>query len=170
MYYGGCWDLEEAEEIKIKCYADALAFHNNIPELKRLLERRKLKMTDEPIPEEEEMKDLETGPIELPRLDVSKYIGRKTKVAKAGIYKGQYGYFIRFETEPLDKIRDLEITSTTVLGLQQDANGKIGWGAGTKMDLFLKKYGVEHWKAIIGKEVIVQTRLGNDGKEYLTFN
>jgi len=114
----------------------------------------------------EEVIDLgETGIIELPKFNASNYIGKKFKVEKVTEHKGQYGFFVKFTTAPVEG----EIRASRVIGLQIDINGKVGWGIGTKMAQFLSKYGVSHYRNMIGKEVIVQTVTGKDGTDYLTF-
>lgn len=117
----------------------------------------------------------EIGQIELPKLDVSKYIGTKVKIATAETHEGAYGYFVKIETDPVDTIErkdqdDIVLTPSTIFSLQQDADGKIGWGEDTKLGKYLKKMGVAHFKELVGKEVIVQVRQSKDGEqEFLTF-
>lgn len=114
------------------------------------------------------------GKIELPKVDVSKYIGEKTKIVSAETHQGAYGYYVKVEGEVLETIGDgdnaVQLKASAVLGLQEDAKGQIGWGEDTKMDKFLKSMGVEHFKDLVGKEVIMQTRQAkNSDTEFLTF-
>lgn len=114
------------------------------------------------------------GKIELPKIDVSKYIGEKTKIVSAETHQGAYGYYVKVEGEVLDTIGDgdnaVELRASAIIGLQTDAEGKIGWGADTKMDKFLKVMGVEHFKDLVGKEAVIQTRQSkNSETEFLTF-
>jgi hypothetical protein len=115
-----------------------------------------------------------TGEIELPKLDVSGYVGRKTKIVKVGEYEGRYGNFIKPETETIDTLeRDggsIEIKATRVFGLQEDKEGNIGWGAKTKLGIYLAKMGVTHYRDLVGKEVVIQTTTSKEGVDFLTFN
>jgi hypothetical protein len=115
-----------------------------------------------------------TGEIELPKLDVSGYVGRKTKIVKVGEYEGKFGNFIKLETETIDTLeRDsgsIEVRATRVFGLQKDKDGNIGWGAKTKLGVYLAKMGVTHYRDLVGKEVVIQTTTNKEGVDFLTFN
>ena len=116
----------------------------------------------------EEVVDLgETGLIDLPKFDPTSHIGKKLPIAEVVEGKGKYGYYVKFITTPVEE--GSNIKASKVVGLQEDAQGKIGWGKGTKMDLFLSKHAVAHYKEMVGKEVIIQTTIAKDGNEYLTF-
>lgn len=111
------------------------------------------------------------GEIELPQLDVKQYIGKRVKIASTKTCQGSFGYMVQVITEPVAQLKDgKDITASRIFGLQQDAEGKIGWGKETALGIFLSKMKVKHFKDLVGKEVIVQTRVSNkDGKDYLTF-
>lgn len=114
------------------------------------------------------------GKIELPKIDVSKYIGEKTKIVSAETHEGSYGYFVKVEGEVLETIGEgdkaTDIRASAIIGLQIDAEGNIGWGEDTKMDKFLKLMGCEHYKDLVGKEAVIQTRQAkNSETEFLTF-
>lgn len=114
------------------------------------------------------------GKIDLPKLDISKYIGEKTKIVSADTHQGAYGYYVKVEGEVLEtlgtKENPIELRASAVIGLQQDEKGVVGWGADTKMDKFLKLMGVEHFKDLVGKEAIMQARQAkNSDTEFLTF-
>ena len=116
----------------------------------------------------EEIIDLgETGVIDLPKFDASAHIGKKLPIEKVSEHKGKFGYFVKFTTAPIEV--GSEIRASRVVGLQEDKDGKIGWGEGTKMSLFLAKYAVAHYREMEGKEIIIQTTTGKDGNEYLSF-
>ncbi len=62
---------------------------------------------------EKKMEDMEgmeeinmpvAGEIELPRLNLEPYIGRKSRIAEVKAYKGKYGYVLKVSTEPLDEL------------------------------------------------------------------
>jgi len=117
----------------------------------------------------------ETGQIELPTIDVTKYVGNKAKIATVDECEGNYGYFVKVETVILETIEGgenpIEIKASRIFGLQKDSEGKIGWGKVTNLGTFLEKMGVAHYKELVGKEVIVQTVINKkDKKDYLCFN
>lgn len=121
-----------------------------------------------------------TKEIDLPSLDVSKYIGWKTKIAQVSENQGQFGYFIKIETDVLEVVQEmkdpdtgkpLQLRASRVFGLQEDSEGNVGWGKQTKLGQFLEKMKCKHYNDLVGKEVIVQTVTNkNDGRDYLTFN
>lgn len=110
------------------------------------------------------------GLIDLPKIDVKKYIGMKAKIDRAEVYEGTYGYYVKVETAPLDVIdtkeKAIEIRGSAILGLQNDIDGRIGWGEGTKTDKALKYYNVKHFSELVGKTVLV---IGKQGKDNQTF-
>ena len=121
-----------------------------------------------------ELKD--THEIELPSLDVSKYVGTKVKIDAISENQGNFGYFVKVETQVLDVIQEmkdpesgkpLQLRASRIFGLQEDAEGNIGWGKQTKLGVFLAKMKCKHYKDLLGKEVVVQTITNkNDGKDY----
>ena len=120
-----------------------------------------------------ELKD--TGEIELPQIDVSKYIGKKAKIEQVTEHTGQYGFYIKIQTVVLDTIEGgkepIALRASRVFGLQKDAEGKIGWGKDTNLGVFLKKKNVKHYKDLVGLEVVVQTQISKKNqKDYLSFN
>ncbi len=114
-----------------------------------------------------------TTEIELPRLDVTQYIGRRALIDRVEECEGDYGYFVRVETQPVDTIGQgeklRELRASQLFGLQKDALGKVGWGKNSKMGKFLEKMNVPHYRDLVGREVIVQTRTSKDGMDFLTF-
>lgn len=123
-----------------------------------------------------------TGEIDLPKFDATKYIGKTGTIVSVTEHKGIHGYYVKMTTDVLEEGGD--IRASKVLGLQTiaevndgkpvlDGEGKpklkIGWGPETKMGLFLKKHGVEHYNHLIGKQVIIQTRTSKEGTDFLTF-
>ena len=138
-------------------------------------------LTDELKQQQEENKKMEshnnetvvlgaTGPIELPKFDPSPYVGKRVKIEKIEEKRGVNGYYIRILTEVVAKIGDSEVRASKILGLQQDKDGKVGWDWNTKTGVYLKKWNVKHYNELIGKEVMLQSQMGSDGRDYLTFN
>lgn len=115
---------------------------------------------------------IKTGIIELPKLDVSSYIGKKAKLERITEMKGQFGYCVKIETEIIAKIGNqenpIELRGSRIFGLFQDKEGNIGWSAETKLGQFLAKHKVPHYNELAGKEVILQTNT-KEGQDYLTF-
>ena len=124
------------------------------------------------------------GEIELPSIDVTQYVGRKVAIEKVEEYQGDYGYFVKMTSAVIDAPKDkatgqalkrkdgaaIELRATRIFGLQEDAKGNLGWGAKTKLGVFLAKHKVKSYKDMAGKEVVVQTiTKKDDGKDYLTF-
>lgn len=127
--------------------------------------------------EEDKEVELEnTGEIELPQLDITPYIGKKTKIEAVTEHKGEFGYYIKIKTEVIDTLSDkrkepLELRASRIFSLQEDEKGNVGWGKDTNLGLFLKRHGVEHYKDLVGKEVIVQTVTNRkQQRDYLSFN
>jgi len=113
-----------------------------------------------------------TKEIELPQLDVDKYIGKDVAIEKVTEHKGDFGYYIKVATKPLETLPNgLEIKASRVFGLQEDSEGNIGWGKNTNLGAFLAKHSKKHYKDLVGMKVKVQTVTNKkDGKDYLSFN
>jgi hypothetical protein len=139
-------------------------------------------MQNEQIGKQVELGNRIVGRVELPSVDVSPYIGKKSKIELVETFEGNYGYYVRVSTEVVDTIgtgdKAIKLRGTRVFGLHEDANGNIGWNENTKFGVFLKKYGAFDCKnfdevraALTQKEVILQsTTSEKDGKDYLSFN
>jgi len=112
----------------------------------------------------------ETGQIELPSFDAKPYIGKKVKIAQVSEHQGNFGYYVKVESEVVAEFGEKEIRASKVFGLQEDANGKVGWGVDTKLGLYLAKHKVAHYRDLVGIEVILITRMNKDGLEFLDFN
>lgn len=131
-------------------------------------------MSDEK--KDDEVKLTDTGEIELPQLDLTPYIGKKAKIEAVTEHKGDYGYYIKIQTDVIDKLTEkrkepLELRASRIFSLQEDEEGKIGWGKETNLGIFLKKKGVKHYNDLIGTEVIVQTITNKkQQRDFLSFN
>ena len=112
----------------------------------------------------------EIGMIDLPSFDVKPYIGKEIKIASASTHQGGYGYYVKVETEVVAQFGEKEVRASKIFGLQEDENQKIGWGAETKLGLYLAKMKVKHFKELVGKTVILQSRTNKDGQDFLDFN
>lgn len=127
-----------------------------------------------------ELGDKVVGQIELPSIDITPYVGKKVKVESVKEYEGNYGYYIKIETEVIATLEDVkdsvtgkpvELRASRIFGLQTDAQGNIGWGEKTKLGVFLKKKNAKHYKDLVGMEVVTTSVTNqNDEKDYLSFN
>lgn len=116
----------------------------------------------------------ETHEMELPRLDITPYIGKKAKIEKVEEQKGKYGYFIKVSTKVIDTLerngKEIELRGSRLFNLVENPEThEIGWGKDTKLGLFLKKMKVNHYKDLTGKEVILQTQTNDNGIDFLSF-
>jgi RNase P/RNase MRP subunit p29 len=110
------------------------------------------------------------GQRELPKLDVSKYIGKKAKIVSTEEHEGVHGYYVKVTTESLGEFNGSEVTASRIAGLIEFDDGNIGWGDDSKMSRMLKEFGVKHYTELVGKEVtIITTQPNNEGQKYLTF-
>ena len=117
-----------------------------------------------------------TKEIDLPKLDIKQYVGKKVEIAEVDEMRGEYGYFIIVRTQPVDTILNkdgekIELKASRNFGLQEDSDGNIGWGKDTNLGFFLEKMGVKHYNDLVGCEVVIQTQENHKTKkEYLSFN
>lgn len=132
-----------------------------------------------------------SGEIEPQEFDPTPYIGKDSMIAFVEEHEGQYGFFVKIFSMPVDEGKR-EIRATRLFGLQEDKEGNLGWGPKSPFGLFLEKYGVKHYRDLLenpqlheekdaqGKtfrryagvpktKIVIQTRTAKDGKEYLTF-
>lgn len=122
-----------------------------------------------------DMKDIPT--IELPKFDVTPFIGKRAKIQSAEIfastYNGKETRFLKVLTNTvttLDDEKKTEVKASKILSLQKDKDGNWGMGEGTKIAEFFKLYKVKKPEQLIGKEVVLQATPPKDGKQFLTFN
>lgn len=113
------------------------------------------------------------GEIELPSIDIAPHVGKMTKIEKVNTYEGQHGFYVKAESEVLETIEGgkevVELRATRIFGLQEDAEGNIGWGKNTNLGVFLEKMGVTHFNDLVGKEIqVTKITNKNDKKDYLS--
>ena len=126
--------------------------------------------------EQDEKVQVETGKIELPKIDVSKYVGKKAKIENAEIFQSKkFGsYYAKIQTKIVDTLgtgdKKIELRGSRVFGLHQDEDGNVGWADNTKLGVFLTKMKVKSLKELVGKEVILQTQTNESGTDFLSFN
>jgi RNA binding exosome subunit len=111
--------------------------------------------------------------VEMPKVDISGYIGNRVKIAKAEVIETQYGRAIRFETEIIDilgtKEKPLEIKASKLIGIHQDESGTWGIAKDSKAEEFFNLWKIKHHKDMVGKTVIVQATEAKNGIQFLTF-
>lgn len=133
----------------------------------------------------------ESGEIEPLEFDPTPYIGKASKIESIEERKGQYGFYVKVFSQPVDE-GEIEIRATRIFGLRENKEGKLGWAPESALGLFLKKHNVVHYKLLVGNpevksmkdennevyrkivgspiiDVTIQTRTAKDGREYLTF-
>lgn len=112
---------------------------------------------------------IKTQEIELPKFNADEYIGNKVLIEKVDVLLGEFGYFVKLETQQIAEfLKDgvkKPITATRIFSLQKDENGRIGWGKDTKLGEYLAYKKVKHFEELKGKEVKIQL----NEKGFLTF-
>jgi hypothetical protein len=125
------------------------------------------------------------GEVELPKMDVSEFVGKRLKVEEVklveSMYQGKKTAYYKLSTEPVaDHVKDqkgnivkkdgkpLVIRASAILGLTEVEDGVWGWGKDTKTGKFLAKYKVKRPEDMKGVTVLVQLKANADGMEYLT--
>lgn len=118
--------------------------------------------------------NLPIGEIELPKIDVSKYIGKKATIESADVYEGKFGMYVKVQTKVVDTLgkgeKAVELRGSKIFGLQQDADGIYGYGKETKLGLFLAKMKCTEVRDLVGKTVVLQSQTSDTGTDFLTFN
>jgi len=111
--------------------------------------------------------------IDMPKIDITKYIGIKAKIEKAIVIETVFGQAIKLETEILDilgtKEKPIIMKANKLLNLyKEEETGLYNIGRGSKTDEFLKKYECKSFKDMIGKVVTVQATEEKNGVSFLT--
>lgn len=156
------WDLMPYN-IPDNGYLQSLKPNDDITKVKKRMDNEKMQEVD-----------IETGEIELPRLNLEPYIGKKVKIGEIKTLEGKYGYVVKVSTEKLDDLtlangEKKPLCASRLYGLHKDESGNVGWGDKTKLGIFLGKMKCKTLKALVGKEVIVQVQANKDGQEFLSF-
>ena len=116
------------------------------------------------------------GTIDLPKLDIEQYIGKKVKIDRADVYKSNKfgGHYVKIETKIVDTLgkgdKKIELRGSRIFGLQEDENGVVGFGKDTKLGVFMAKMKAKQLIELIGKEVILQSQTNENGTDFITFN
>lgn len=111
---------------------------------------------------------------EIPKYDITPHIGKETRIEKADVYEGEYGYYLKVEGAVVDTIgkddKKKEIRASAILGLFTNKEGKIIIGVGSAADTFMQMHKAKDFKDLVGKSVIMTSKLSKDKKtEFLTF-
>lgn len=110
--------------------------------------------------------------VELPKMDLTKYVGKKERIGQVSTHKGEYGYYLKLTTTTVDVVKfgneEKTLVASRIFSLHADKDANIGWGKGTQLDEYLKLKGVTHPDALLGKEVTIQLNVKN-GTSFLTF-
>lgn len=120
----------------------------------------------------------EIGEIELPSIDVTKYIGKKVKIVsvKPFISAKFNNPVLQVVTETVETIerkdgkKPIEIKGSRLFGLYVNDDGKTGYGPKTKLGIFMAKYRAKTPDELIGKTVVLQSQTTATGNEFLSFN
>lgn len=104
--------------------------------------------------------------VELPKIDISKHVGKYADINNVIVFKSTYGNTLKVETEVIETIErennePIEIKATRLFSITQDGDIVVG----SKLDAFLQKMGVEQPAHLIGKKV----QLLKNEKDFLTF-
>lgn len=122
--------------------------------------------------------DRVAGEIDLPSIDVTPYVGKKVKIGEVTEHESKKyeNFYIRVQTEPVAELeakdkdgKPIVVRGSRLFGLQQDGDGNIGWGAETKLGLFLKAMKVGHYRDLVGREVILNLQVTKEGQKFLSF-
>ena len=116
----------------------------------------------------------QTGEIELPKIDVTRYIGKEVQIVAVGTFETVNGLVVRMETEPVETLErakgSIILRGSRLFGLNQDEHGKIGWTKASKLGVFLEKNKLKHYNDALGLKVKLQTNTNKNGTDFLTFN
>ena len=120
--------------------------------------------------EKSEVKLENTGPVEMEAIEVDQYIGKDIAIENVTEHKGEHGFYVKVQTAVVDTLKSgKELRASRIFGLISGKDGKIGWTANSKLGLYIKKMGVNHYNELKGKVVKIQTQQGKDGNTYMTF-
>ena len=116
--------------------------------------------------------DISIGKVDLPKVDYTKYVGKKAKIGSIEVLHGEFGYFLQIKTTPVDVVQfgkeQKEIRASRNFTLGVDKDGKVGWGDTGKLVDFMKLKNVDHPDKLLGREVIIQMDIKDNGS-FLSF-
>jgi hypothetical protein len=120
------------------------------------------------------------GEVEMPKLDIMPYVGKKTTIANVKYIEGEYNgrptIYAKLESESLDilKMADgsgKELRATKLLSLMQLEGGKVGWTKNGNTAAYLKKMGVKLPDELKGKPItVVNVYNKTKAQDYLSWN
>lgn len=119
----------------------------------------------------EEKIKTELKEINMPKLDISKYVGKKERIASVDVMKGDFGYYLKLTTTIVDVLKgkeEKELRATRIFSLYTSEDGSVGWGSKSQLAEYLKLKRVSSPNELLGKEVVIQITVKNE-KEFLTF-
>ena len=127
--------------------------------------RNKLNITPEWVRGNKMSKLQELEITETEEFDVSLYVNKLAKIEEMNIETGTYGKFLKIKTNDLGE----GVKASMVFGLKTDKDGKTSISDQSKLAEFMKSKKVTDYRKLIGLEVMVLSKAGNDGKDWLYF-
>lgn len=123
------------------------------------------------------------GKVDFDSFEIKEYKNKETKIAKYKILKspnrfkvGEWYYSVLFETEPVGRYNEKDITATARFGVILNDKQEICWGDKSKLYTFLKSFSILDQtggaiKQMIGAKVVTKLTepKGENGKQFLTF-
>jgi hypothetical protein len=143
-------------------------------------DKTKMKTDEEAAKSGMEEVDEDIEEIELPKIDVRPFVGKKVKIVSAKVVglnnpkfptrDGLPARMLRVETETVTTVGKTEIKGSRIFGLQRSEEGTLGWGAQTKLGQYLASMKAKTPQELVGKTVILQLQPSTKGgAEFLTF-
>jgi hypothetical protein len=122
--------------------------------------------------DEENKVNVKLQEVELPKLDIQQYIGRKEQISSVETFKSKYGYYLKVSSTVIEVLKRggelKELRATRLFPLYEDESGKVGWSKKSALGEFLASKRVSEPRDLVGKQVIVQSTV-KDGREFLSF-
>ena len=95
------------------------------------------------------------------------YVGKKVKIERMSIESGNYGKYLKVETEPVAKLDDKDLRVSRIYNLLEE-NGQVTFSKTGELQKTLDTHKVEDYRDLIGVEVVILKESKNN-KDWLTF-
>ena len=120
--------------------------------------------------------------IDLPKIDVLKYVGKSALIEKVETMMGEFGLFLRVSTQVVDvpvkldgspllnkNNEPVEIRGSKTYPLIDAGQGHYNWGKASKLADLLSTHKVHKPEDLVGKKVVLQATDEKNGTRFLTF-
>jgi len=107
--------------------------------------------------------------VEVPKFDVTPYVGKSSTVEEIKLEAGKYGQYLRLTSAKLGEDEEGKAIHANMLFSLKTVNGKSVINQNGELAKFMKNKKVTNYKDLIGKQINILSEADDNGNDWLVF-